>query len=272
MPLHTDEEILALDYLLGRLGGERRELAEARLFADDGFFLFVRGREEELIRDHLTGRLSRADERAFAVRYLETPLLQEKVRFVSAVMQVASGFSGSGPTSERPAWRWFDPGRAVLVFACAAAALLAVGLFRNEIIVRRLDSQIAGLRKGQIELQGAAERAIARRVLTSFFLTPGLNRDSAGRARVFAMPAGAGQIEFQLLVDGAGKATRWRVSITTAEGTGVWGRVVASDPSRPDAVVIAVPVNVFGNEDYVAVVDNAGGAALHESYSFRIAR
>jgi hypothetical protein len=274
LPSHTDDEALAMAFLLGRLAGEERERVDARLFADDEFFALLRGCEEELIRDHLTGRLSREDETLFRRKYLTTPLFRENVKFASAIVYAIGG-RASITEKSRPIRRsGIRPGRwrLSLAIACATAAVLGIGLLQSEFSTRRLSAQIALLQQSQHRLQETVAASAGRRVLASFVLTPGLQRRNSEHASVLSLPPGDGQVEFQLQADSDSRATRYRVAIQTAEGPEVWSSVVHPGPARDGAIGISVPVGIFRPADYIAVLDDADGGPAHESYAFRIER
>jgi hypothetical protein len=257
MPSSTDDAVLAADYLLGRLAEEERERVDERLFADDKFFVIIRACEEELIRDHLRGRLSLEDDILFRRKYLGTAPFREKVKLTAAIINAV----------ERRRPPGLDPWGWSLAAACLAVATLGIGLFLNELRTRRLDRQLVSLHESQAQLKEAG--IAGRRVLSSFVLAPGLKREGAEHARVLVIPSGEGQVEFQFQVAPGTRVRRYRVAIATVEGTEVWSSIVPGDPAGERAIAVPVPAIVFHRADYVATLDDADGGLSHESYVFR---
>jgi hypothetical protein len=258
MPSSTDDAALAADYLLGRLAEEERERVDERLFADDEFFVLIRACEEELIRDHLKGRLSLEDDMLFRRKYLGTAPFREKVKLTSAIMNAVERRSPPAMIERR--WWWS------LAVACLAVAALGLGLFLNELRTSRLDRQLVSVEESQAQLKASIA---GRRVLSSFVLAPGLRREGTEHARVLIIPPGEGQVEFQFQVSPGTAVKRYRVAIATVEGSEVWSSIVPGDRSDDRAIAISVPARVFHRADYVATLDDADAGPSHESYAFR---
>ena len=91
------DDVLLLNYLLGKLSEEEQVQVEDRAFADAGYRGVLEAAEADLIDGYVRGELSQSDRREFARRFLTSPQRRSKVEFARVFARVAAEARASQP-------------------------------------------------------------------------------------------------------------------------------------------------------------------------------
>jgi hypothetical protein len=131
MRTEHDDELLLVNYLLGKLTEEEQARVEDRAFADRDYMGAMDAAEADLIDAWVSGELTPADRRAFERRFLTSPQRLGKVEFARALARVTSEAEPVAVRAPKPAaWRsWLEPVRLwnpALRLAGAAIAVVCV--------------------------------------------------------------------------------------------------------------------------------------------------
>jgi hypothetical protein len=164
MRTEHDDELLLVNYLLGKLTEEEQVRVEDRAFADRDYVGAMDAAEADLIDAWVSGELPPADRRAFERRFLTSPQRLGKVEFARALARVTSE---AEPVAVRvpkpPAWRsWLEPVRLwnpALRLAGAAIAVVCVAggtwlVIENESMRSRVSALEAQRRELELRTNG----------------------------------------------------------------------------------------------------------------------
>jgi hypothetical protein len=276
------------DHLLDRLPDADRDSADGRSIVDRRYYEELLAEEQLLVEEFVAGKLSAADSRDFERQLGKRPELEERVLLERLSRRAVPAMISS-------ARKWTS---AVLPLA-AAIAMLAVGSawrFGNELARER---QTAAVERREWEKREAAARAriaalearAARPaeapgppksksnsdsrpllpVIASFLIQP-YTRGDSGEPR-FELAGSPGRVELQFNIGPENRFTRYRVTVTTSDGS-----TVARATTRPSIVngrfrVVSATVSsaiARGQhfEALVAGVGRGGDEELLASYAF----
>ena len=195
----TDEERIR-QYLLGLIAPGEGSQLEERLLTDAVLYEELLIVEDELIDQHLAGRLSAAEQKSFESHFLNAPERQRKLRFARSLQKYVTHASQKTPElqAKKPVFSLWPFSKPVLAYSAAAAAvLLVIGI-------------------SWTLLHRAGSTATHPGSLLTVVLTPGGTRDG-GEVKRFALSPDVGSVQFLLQLPGE-SYTFYSVRLETAEG------------------------------------------------------
>ena len=267
-----DTERRIIRYVLGELVSPELDEVEDRLLADQAFFEQVEAVEAEVCDDFVAGRLSPAEQSAFAARLAESPRLQRRVAFARSLA------AGSPPAPRMAPWWW----------AAAAAVILATAgaLWLGRDRTPPSSTNASGPGPGaapppQVILTPAAGAGAPRvtppvpPVLATITLFGPVVRD-AGELPVLSIPAGDGLVRVQVALQDADVFPAYRAEITSRAGAAVFAadRLAPStaSPGRTVAMELAADRLPTGTYQIHVYGVRASAATRLVTYGFRVNR
>ena len=173
----SDESVRA--YLLGTLGELEASELEASYFLDPARLRWLESIEDALIGDYLHDRLARADRQRFEARYLEVPVLQQRLEAVRSRILLNAQAKRAG------AWPMLR-----IALVCMALLALGIGTWRYQLVPQAIVA--------------TAARKIAAVPVASFSirLAPGVSKGAHTGAQEFAIPPAIGKVSLTLELPG----------------------------------------------------------------------
>jgi len=195
----ADEERIR-QYLLGLIAPEEGSQLEERLLTDNVLYEELLIVEDELIDQHLAGRLAAAEQKSFESHFLNAPERQRKLRFARSLQKYVShaGQKTSELPAKKPVFSLWPFSKPVLAYSAAAAALLLV----------------IGISWILLHQGGSTVPQHGR--LLAVVLTPGGTRDG-GEVKRFVLPPDVGSVQFALQLPGESYKS-YSARLETAEG------------------------------------------------------
>jgi anti-sigma factor RsiW len=265
MQTESDNEVLLVKYLLGKLSEEEQAQVEDRALADADYLGALEAAEADLIDAYVGGELPQSDRRAFERRFLTSPARLRKVEFARALANVAA--DSPSPVLRRPTIlaviRGWTP---ALRFAVAMAALICVAapswiVLRMRSRIDVLDAQRRDLatREQSLREQLRDSHRAASPVAASLILIPGLSRSSTNVQRLVLGPST--QIaHIQIQLDTRDDYPRFRVELRSRRGEEIL--TLANLPrhrtSTGYAVSFDVPATALPEGDYELALKGIG--------------
>ncbi|MCI0488633.1 MAG: hypothetical protein L0229_18755 [Blastocatellia bacterium] len=308
------KEELLIRYALGQLNEEERERVEEQIFADREFFERLLAVEDELIDAYASGRLTGDDRPRFEKYLLQSDEDRERVEFARELSAFVSREPKAEKPKARFAWftAWGEFMRNRMVFVPLAVSIL-LALIGSWLWLQtlRLNGRLAGIqaektaqekKAGELEQQITEERRrneqlaeeLRRereqreredrirpapeppaRSFVSFILTLGAVRDRSSTTKL-TIPSAAKQVRLEALFK-IGDYPSYRAELQTVEGRVLSERTGLKARKRGDdkAVSLTLPASVFGEGDYILVLNGITSAGEEESvgeYFFRVVR
>jgi len=300
---------LAKRFLLGNLSESERSEIEDSFLSQDDFYQELLIAEDDLIDAYVRGELPASERALFEQRRLTSPHPLERVKFARTLFNSVSEKAAAVPSARAPrrasSWRGslaggFFTRRPALALAFAAALFVIIlgGLWfmTGRRRVHPAPEQVKTIQPTTVtptespasqapaEVPQRApdeERATAREtpkraapVIATFTLLPGLVRGGRG-AGPLVLPAGATEVRLRLTLEGEAYE-KYRATLSTPEGRGVWTQDVTNRPSlKSTHVSLGLPADLLKDGDYVLDLSGVTAAGKWESvadYSFRIVR
>ena len=261
-----------LRYVLGQLTGPELDEVEDRLLADEAFFEQVEAVEAEVCDEYVAGRLSAAEQSAFAARLSDNPRLQRRVAFARALAASAR------PATRMATWWW--AAAAALIVATASVMWLARDRTAPPPVTASGPSPVAAPSPSPSTPAPAAGQpgvTPAPTVLATITLFGPVVRDAA-QMPVLSIPAGPGTVRVEVALLVGDVFPEYRTDITGRSGTSVFelGKLSPTTSASGQSVVTDVPANRLPNGTYEITV--YGVRSRNESatrlgtYSFRVTR
>jgi anti-sigma factor RsiW len=276
-----------LRYVLGQLTSPELDEVEDRLLADEAFFEQVEAVEAEVCDEYVAGRLSAAEQSAFAARLSDNPRLQRRVAFARALAASAR------PAARMATWWW--AAAAALIVATASVIWLARDRTAPPPVTASGPSPVAAPSQppstpapfdnssGRPELRRGAPAGgppvvtPAPTVLATITLFGPVVRDAA-QMPVLSIPAGPGTVRVEVALLVGDVFPEYRTDITGRSGTSVFesGKLSPTTSASGQSVVTDVPADRLPNGTYEITI--YGVRSRNESatrlgtYSFRVTR
>lgn len=289
----TQETDRARRYLLGLLSEQEQAAIEKEYLVDQDAADRVAAAEDELIEDHLAGRLSGRERDRFEQGYLSTPHHRVRVETVrrllaranTAAPAAAPAASSQPPTTatvvefsrrERRGQTWFTQWMPKLALAASLIILAATAwLF----VSRRTGDSPEHASRPTAQPSGVAPESTPRSASTllALRLSPVAVRGAADNPSV-TIPLGTDQLSLRLESDGGGlRLSPTRVSIQTVIGTEIWQGTVARTPDLPSgtAAQVDVPATSLTTDDYIVTLygtDRSNAEQEWMQYFLRVRR
>jgi hypothetical protein len=255
-------------YLLGQLPQDSAAELEDAFFADEELFAALRSVETELIHAYLRGGLTGARLQRFEEVYAGSTAggrrLEAEREWFEAAKLVDEGKRTGGVELRDRWWRgFFSDGSAAMKFAavlvCLAGALVFGWLVHR---VAGIEAEVRGLRAG------LSAPASAPQLVASFVLAPGLTRGEGAQKRI-VLPGNAGQVRFELELEGVPRHDAYHAVLQVVDGYEVWSGRVSSEGSTVSAIM---PASVLSRNDYKLTLEGTGphAEAVSPSYLFSV--
>jgi len=249
---------------------------EERLLLDEVFYQELLIVEDELIDEHLNGRLSSSEEEAFAAHFLAAPERHEKVRFARNLKKYvsknetarsfesapASSSTDKSEAAEPPprkrSFFWFLPwGSPILSYSLATAVVLLLTLSSVFIVRNLINPGPSGTGK-----------------IWAVELTPGLSRGD-GEIKQISVPSGTDTVQLDLKVASTERYQRYRAILQTPEGREILRRdsLTAVFTAGSGTLSFQVPVNLITSGDYSIKLSGLNQSGEYDDlgrYSFRV--
>jgi len=282
-----------VSYLLGSLSEDERIEVEREIFASDSRYEQVLALEDELMYDYLQGGLSAEERRRFEERFFSTPEGERRAMFAKSLLGALPDAKAMAKPPARPAWagwtrEWLPRVAALLLATSSGLAIATVRLLRENAQLRTEQAraaqdtaQIASARSETERLTAELAREKEARKgpdasgsrpsgVLSFLLTSGLTR-SPGQWPRLLIPKGTERVRLQLEQARWGLYPAYRATISTAEGTQVWGGHLG--PSAGKTLILEIPARVLPTADYELVLTGVppqGPPAELATYDFGV--
>ncbi|HLJ86915.1 MAG TPA: hypothetical protein VKZ53_08825 [Candidatus Angelobacter sp.] len=256
-------------YLLGQLPEDRAAAMEEEYFTNREFFLKIQAEETALIEEYLDGKLSPETKQCFEERYLQSPLLLQKVEEVRRDRKRLK-------QAERPTagFGW----RAALAVAAVLVLAFGVWMFRSRMVSQPRLAAETEIHRPLLEVDAKAPQEY---VAFSVRLSPGESKGSGSPSREIAPPANVTLVRLILELPGEKLPVRCRVKVSMVDANGRWVPVwsspepllSASDTSSKGGQVLTVTMSqaLLHAGDYVAEASTDDGQ-VRETFVYRVAQ
>jgi hypothetical protein len=278
------DEVLLLNYLLGRLPEEEQVRVEDRAFRDADYLGVLEGAEADLIDSYIRGELSQTERRHFERRFLTSPQRRTKVEHARALARVAAESKASQAVVPQrlSAWQglvnlmrgWnpalqFAAGMAVLICISGASWLTMQNTtMRSQVTALEVERRGMESRERSLQQQLVDERARAgglaaqapkqpsseatrAPLLASLVFVPGLSRAETP-VQQLALSSSAQLAHIEIQLEARDDYPRYRAELHTKRGEEVLirGNLARRRTAAGSAVVFDVPASALAAGDY----------------------
>ncbi len=283
-------------YLLGTLTEDEQTRFELEVLAHDDRYEDMLAVEDELTYAYLQNELSADDRARFEARLASTPAGRQRAAFAGALLDVigavpaapgARPASAASSSGRRPAmwpssaYAWLQVAAAIAVMAGGVWMATSLGAMRRE-NARLQGEHSAREQQFRQEIDAARVRldllardlaSAQKRVVFSFFLTPGRTR-SAGELSRIRVPSMVDDVQLRLERKNADHHDGYRTAIRTAEGDEVWSDTLPA-PSADGTLTAHVPAAALRTGDYELTLTGLAKDARSDdlaTYDFTVIR
>jgi hypothetical protein len=278
------DEVLLLNYLLGKLPEEEQAQVEDRAFADADYLGALEGAEADLIDSYVRDELSQTERRQFERRFLASPQRRSKVEHARALARVAaeSKASQSVVPQRLSAWQglvnlmrgWnpalqFAAGMAVLIFISGVSWLTMQNTtMRSRVTALEAQRRDMESRERSLQQQLVDERtraggltaqapkqppseATRAPLLASLVFMPGLSRAQTP-VQQLALNSSAQLAHVEIQLESRDEYPRFRAELRTKRGEEVLvrGNLARRRTAAGMAVVFDIPATALPAGDY----------------------
>ena len=297
------DEVLLVNYLLGRLSEEEQVQVEDRAFADAEYLGALEGAEADLIDSYVRGELSQTERRQFESRFLTSSQRRSKVEHARALARVAaeSKASQSVVPQRLSAWQglvnlmrgWnpalqFAAGMAVLVCIAGVSWLTMQNTtMRSQVTALEAQRRDMENRERSLEQQLVEERARAgglaaqapkqppseatrAPLLASLIFVPGLSRAETP-VQQLSLNSSEQLAHIEIQLEARDEYPRYRAELHTKRGEEVLvrGNLTRRQTAAGMAVVFDIPATALAAGDYeLALKGMAGGQQTDLGYYY----
>jgi hypothetical protein len=289
------DEMVLVEYLLGRLSEAEQVQVEDRAFADPHYLGELEAAEADLIDSYVRGDLSQKDRRAFEGRFLTSPGRRGKVEFARAFARATAELKAVEAAARPSPWRMMfasirEWNPALRLAAGTAAVVLATGgawiVEQNASMrarVAELESQSRTIQAQSDELRRQlAEQAQRpspdgpRALIPSLVLLPGLSRAET-RVKELELNPAAPVAHIEIQVEARDDYPQFRAELRTRSGAEVLTGSGLRRQRNGEAYTISfdVPASALAAGDYeIALKGMPAGKAVEDIgyYYFRVVK